>query len=199
MEAIKTFRNKKDENVFLYIYPDEEPQDPRENDNTGKMICFHREYDLGDAKTVKPEQFEDMQELYDYIKKELHGVVILPLYLYDHSGLRMKIGSFSGLLPQGHAQFDTMVVGYIYIDKDMMKLEHLTKKKAEKRLHQEVELYDKYLAGWVYGFRKIKKVVCKECKHESEEDIDSCWGFYSEDEIFDCAGEKKKDWVEVEK
>lgn len=32
----------------LVIQPDDNPFNPREDDNFGKMVCFHRRYHLGD-------------------------------------------------------------------------------------------------------------------------------------------------------
>lgn len=32
----------------LVIQPDDDPLNPREDDNFGKMVCFHRRYHLGD-------------------------------------------------------------------------------------------------------------------------------------------------------
>ena len=32
----------------LVIQPDDDPFNPREDDNFGKMVCFHRRYHLGD-------------------------------------------------------------------------------------------------------------------------------------------------------
>lgn len=43
-------------------------------------------------------------------------VAILPLYLYDHSGISMSTGSFIGRVP--HADWDSSQVGYIYLDKE---------------------------------------------------------------------------------
>lgn len=43
-------------------------------------------------------------------------VAILPLFLYDHSGLAMSTGSFVGRAH--HAEWDSGQVGYIYMDKD---------------------------------------------------------------------------------
>ena len=43
-------------------------------------------------------------------------VAILPLYLYDHSGLAMSTGSFVGRAH--HAEWDSGQVGFIYMDKE---------------------------------------------------------------------------------
>lgn len=58
---------------------------------------------------------------------------------------------------------------------------------AEYHMDGEVEVYDQYLRGNVYGFVLTKTVtqqdLCPHCgevirEYEEEEDVDSCWGFY---------------------
>lgn len=173
----------KNEKFVLTISQDENVENPREWDNRATMICFHRRYTLGDKTDLKTEMFNSWDELKAYLIKEKKAVVIAPLYLYDHSGLRIKIGSFNGLLSQGHAEFDSGQVGFIFIDKDTMKRNKLTKKGAEKVLEAEVNTYDKYLIGDYYIFRFEKKSVCKCCGQVVSEVIDSCGGFESREDI----------------
>jgi hypothetical protein len=232
MQAIETFKNG---NKILKIYQDECYESPREWDNLGTMVCFHRRYDLGDKDHgyVKSD-YSSWDGLFNAISKK--AAIVLPLYLYDHGGPRIKVGSFNGLLPGYHAEFDTMRVGFIFItkakirhemvrvlsedrtlpwNKRVEKIKHVTKEdleRAEKYLRGEVEVYDQYLSGDVYGFRCVTldtdkvKIYMKPYDIGNEEDIpegdlmelgkeDSCWGFYGTDwktnGLFDHAG-----WVE---
>jgi hypothetical protein len=136
-------------------------------DNFGTMLCAHGRYNLGDKQFRTSEQIED--EL-----AENNAVVKLPLYLYDHSGITMNTTGFS-------CPWDSGQVGIIYVDKkgilEATGGKILTKKRLEhaKRLLQgEVETYDQYLRGKVYGF-----VVKRKVEGEWEE-VDSCWGFYGD-------------------
>lgn len=154
--------------LTIKLYRDEHPESPREWDNMGKMVCFHRRYNLGDKHSYSVEEALEIEARED--------VVSLPLYLYDHSGLRMKVGSFHGHLSQGHAEFDSGKVGIIYVTVEDALKEHkaarMTKQLREKIEHvleQEVKTYDQYLSGDVYGY-----VV--EDTHGDH--VDSCWGFY---------------------
>ena len=162
----------------INIYQDDGAQNPREWDNISTMLCFHRGYSLGDKTDLKSSDFNGWNSLYDYLKKELKAVIILPLYLYDHSGISIKVGSYQGLLPQGHAEFDSGQVGFVYVTAEKLKTEGLTKKKGEEVIRAEVETYNKYLTGEVYGFSVEK----------DEKDFDSCWGFY---DIKDAIAEAK--------
>ena len=173
----------------IKVEPDEEPESPCEWDNLGKMICFHKRYELGDKHEYNQDDFDSWEELEKQLKKD-GAVVIAPLFLYDHSGLRIKIGSFTGLLPQGHAEFDSGQVGYIVAFQDDIKKEFDVKKitkatidKTRKILEGEVKAYDQFLAGDVYRFS---------IKDQNGEQIDSCGGFYG----FDYCLEEAKSVVD---
>lgn len=164
----------------IRIIQDVDALDPRDYDEglMGTMLCFHKQYELGDKTDLKSDDFSSWNEVEDHLVKKEGAILIHPLYLYDHSGLRMKIGSFQGLLSQGHAEFDSGQVGFIYTTaqriKDMYGIKRLTKKqlnRADKELYGEVSTYDDYLSGNVWGF-----VI----EDENEEHVDSCWGFYGD-------------------
>lgn len=223
----------------LILRDDTDVENPRESDTCfGKMVCFHRRYNLGDKHDYSdPGEFlrdivrdgvphkeiityvqsgnaKDVKLLYnrsshewevhsywDMFKKwyvetsfappikgqendksdalveqlqmsDLLGLAekaycILPLYLYDHSGITMNTTGFS-------CPWDSGQVGWIYASEDAIKEEYdcndLTpeiREKAEKLLRGEVEYYDHYIRGDCYGFQLYK----------DDEELDSCWGF----------------------
>jgi len=131
-------------------------ENPRNDDNLGKMLCFHRRYVLGDRRepAIRESSFRSWDEVETHLRSELKALVILPLYLYDHSGLRMKVGSFQGLLPGGHAEFDSGQVGFIYATKADIKKNYPGKQirarllaEVEATLRREVAEYDHYLTS----------------------------------------------------
>ena len=94
---------------------------------------------------------------------------ILPVYLFDHSGLHI---STLDLTKQPGGRWDAGQVGWIYADKKAILAEYgkcgpEEMKRAGRALTAEVELYDKYLSGECYGFQLYK----------DGEETDSCWGF----------------------
>jgi hypothetical protein len=96
--------------------------------------------------------------------------IIKPLYLYDHSGIRMSTDSFIGRAQ--HAEWDSGQVGWIYasykdIEKEYGSLNPETIERADRLLDSEVKTYDAYISGQCYGFQLYK----------DGEEIDSCWGF----------------------
>lgn len=167
------YEEKKIGKYTVKVVQDDDPMNPRKEwDNLATMICFHRRYNLGDDHNF------DIDSLKEFLKRK--DVYWLPLYLYDHSGITMSTGSFS-------CPWDSGQVGYIYLEKERFLKEtgygftKMTKKAKEKLyelLRGEVETYDQYLTGQVYGFR---------VEDESGSIVDSCWGFYGD--VKDCLDE----------
>lgn len=170
MSAIETF---KVQNLTVRIEQDQDRQDgSRDWDNLGTMVCFHRNYRLGDKHEYKTPQ--DFMATDDY----KNAVVILPLGLIDHSGISMYVGSGAHWCDPGG--WDSGQVGWIYVTKEKARSEYgkrLTKKRlaqAEKVLRGEVATYDQDLTGDVYGY-----VI----EDEDGNHVDSCWGFYGMDDV----------------
>jgi len=162
-----------------YLVQDTDPIDPRGNDNIGKMICFHRRYDLGDKHEYKPDEFEGWEELRALIEEREGKILVsLPLYLYDHSGITMRTTSGQFRMCDS-AGWDWGTVGAIVaLEEDVKKdfnVQEITDKIKEtviEILQSEVKEYDHYLTGEVYG-------IVEEKYDESFEqiDYDSCWGY----------------------
>ncbi|MDO8490837.1 MAG: hypothetical protein Q7T04_02335 [Dehalococcoidia bacterium] len=155
----------------IHIYYDENPPNPRTDwDNAGKMVCFHRKHLLGDKTDITREELKEIVERKD--------VVALPLYLYDHGGLAMRTGKFY----EDSGGWDTSMVGYIFIDYSTM-LDKLTVQKeitpelvtrARDMLENEVETYNQYLQGEVYGF-----II--EDPYGKKDEAEAKYGFFGSD------------------
>lgn len=160
----------------LKIIADESPDSPREWDNLGTMVCFHRRYQLGDKH-----EFDTPEDFREFLHDE-DIAVVLPLYLYDHSGITMSIHPFS-------CSWDSGQVGWIYVTNETVRGEYgnLTPdsiKLAKRILEGEVEAYNQYIRGDIYGFELLAphNCDCDECSCEGEH-VDSCWGFYGSDPV----------------
>ena len=194
---------------ILKVEQDDIAESPREWDNVCTMVCFHNRYDLGDKH-----DYDDGDEFFTYILCEICGmdeddieelstrekyrlanesdkVYFKDLNLYDHSGL--TISTSSGYPYNDY--WDAGCVGWIYVSKErifkecMGITEENWQERADKILEGEVETYDQYLKGEVYGFVLTKKIIEQEkCPHcgeiirewEDEDEVDSCWGFYGD-------------------
>jgi len=157
----------------IEVIQDDDARSPREDDNLGTMVCFHRRYNLGDSKEHHGFDTSDVYDFNEFWKSNKKNIIILPLYLYDHSGITMNTTGFS-------CPWDSGKVGWIFITKEKARKEfswvRITKKRLEKiegYLKGEVETYDQYLTGDVYGYRITDT--------DTEEEVDSCWGFYGEE------------------
>ena len=156
--------------AVITLHWDEDPQDPRKwNDcYLGRMLCWHDRYMLGDDQVA-----QDSDAIHDVL--DAAGAdVVMPLYLYDHSGITMST-STAGFSAADRDAWDWGMVGVIYstpatraalglgpnTDLDLVRT----------YLAGEVEEYDHYLTGQVYGYTVEKE----------GELLDSCWGFFGDD------------------
>lgn len=153
---------------ILNIYRDTDAESPREWGNRGTMACFHGRYNLGDKDVPTMDEVKEIATSRDYIS--------LPLYLYDHGGITMSCSPFS-------CPWDSGQVGVIFVSTERVRKEYGVKrisKKLRERvigyLQGEVETYDQYLTGDVYGYELVRY---EDDGAEIEEG--SCWGFYGSD------------------
>jgi hypothetical protein len=154
--------------ISVRVIQDMDAMSPRDYDNLGLMACWHRRYNLGD---VQP---KDTPE--EWLKSNApSGSIILPLFLYDHSGITMNTKGFS-------CPWDSGKVGVIVATPDKIRAsfgkKRITKKVREaviKWLIQEVETYDHYLTNNVWGYD-----ICG-TDDTGNEVSDSCFGFYGDD------------------
>ena len=202
----------------LKIERDESPMDPREGGGQpSKMWCWHPRYTLGDKNPYKRQHVSDAiralvegvdptaSDVLDGLDEEPRHkealrrfeslFVSLSLHLYDHSGITMSTGAFAD-------RWDSGGVGFICVSKkeakeqyghDVFKsdgwTEEMTKKVIET-LETEVEVYDQFLTGAVYGYQLEKLVYefeqpVEEIDADNDdlpwEDVHSCWGFYGDE------------------
>jgi hypothetical protein len=174
---------------ILEVFPENDPESPREWDNLGKIEMYHRQYAF-------PHEggFKDDQEGLEALLKSDDIAVVLPIYMYEHSGITIRTFSFND-------RWDSGQVGYIYATKEDVReafnVKRISKKtlsRVEKNLISEIETYYKYLRGDIVGFTLSKISVCDH-GDEHKDEIDSCWGFYDRDDIMDQVDEK---WKTVE-
>ncbi len=128
------------------IEREEDPMDPREWDNLGTMVCRHRNYNLGDTIET-PDNYKDL--------------IVLPLYLYDHSGITMSTKPFSCPLDSGQ-------VGIIYVKKGT---EGFSDEDLRSNMKAEVEEYNNFITGNVW---------CYTIENSQGEYLDSCCGFFGD-------------------
>jgi hypothetical protein len=102
---------------------------------------------LGDKHGYKSYDYNSWEEMKSHIIKDNDVLVILPLYLYDHSGITMNTTGFG-------CPWDSGQVGWIFATKKDVRqwfnLKKITKPyidKVREILLGEVKMYDRYLTG----------------------------------------------------
>jgi hypothetical protein len=174
--------------LTINIEQDTFPSDPLLDSDCfiGEIVCFHPRYTIGHEHSWNnPDNFleylagtssekrtiEGDRDYHEYLieKATKKGNIILPVYLYDHSGLCIQTKPFS-------CPWDSGQIGWIYTNKSNLKKaghywETITKERKErilKWLKSEIETVSNYISGDVYGYT-------------IEETDDSCWGFNGSD------------------
>lgn len=181
--------------VRLAVYYDVDPENPRTAwDELTKMFCMHKRYRLGDEHPYKESMFSGWDEFEARLMEDYDIAIIAPLYMYDHSAVHLKIGSFYGLLPGGHYEFDSGQVGFIFVTKKDFEqyqgyketvapsywpsFEARAREQVMEIMKAEVEVYDNYLNGSVYSYVLERLGTCPCCGASKNELISSCGGFY---------------------
>jgi hypothetical protein len=163
--------------------------DPRSWDNVAHFICRHGRYKLGDNDNIEGE----LQKLADKFKVDIEGLnflqvikalndycVIKPISMYEHSGCTVFFGAPTDPWDSGYIGF-----GYVtFEDIDGPNCGRNAKDypdwrdQAEEIMDGEMDTYDRYVRGEVYGY-----FVEEYDADEGEwNETGSCWGFYMEPE-----------------
>lgn len=154
----------------LKISYDEFTESPRDWDNLGQ-ICVSKscrycenEYEDSDSLTWYNEN-DDLKTL------ERRGYIVLPLSVYDHSGVSIYIGSKCDAWDSGR-------LGWYIVSKEKVRKEYGVRRISPKLLEKvkailksEVETFNHYINGEVYEFSL----------YHNDEEVDSCGGFYEDD------------------
>lgn len=184
------------------ILNDDNPINPRDWDNLGTMVCFHRRYSLGDyihgrclseSRVGKGENTfsaTEPDDFLDWLKENRAEVaIILPIFMYEHSGITISTGREYPF----NDRWDSGQVGFIFVTKEQVRAEYSCKRISKKTLETatkvlegEVKEYDQYLTGDVYGYQ-LYKITEPDFDADSDdpedfgEEVDSCWGYYGAD------------------
>jgi len=190
-EPIKTIKLKNG-NV-LEIHQDlSSGCDSREWDNLGIMVMFHKRYNLPNELKLNDDNFNSWDDLKKTIEKEHKGIYIMPILMYDHSGISLSTRREYPF----NDRWDAGQVGFIFTTKERIKAMGCDEKNngIYAQLEGEIKLYNQDLNGETYGFIEYKINKCN-LGHEHKENVNSCWGFYDIESI----EEEYKDQIEIKK
>ncbi len=161
----------------IKIYQDEDAESPRDWDNLGTMVCFHSRYALGDKHDLSYEDFNSWSELKQYLFKELKALIVLPLYIMDHSGIHINTTGFEYCDPGNR---DSGQIGFIYVTAGIIREQYRAARITEKIRNQakdcllsEVNKYNDYVTGKVFWYA---------AETIDGNLIDSCGGYFGDTE-----------------
>lgn len=160
--------------VFLRIERDLSPVNPRIDwdCNIAHFICWHRRYNLGDEHDFA--SILELNKELTFQRRKGNDFFSTPLFLLDHSGLSLSTTAFSNKWDSGLTGIayifkkDLVANGIIYADEDVWR------KKALETINGELETYNQYLEGDVYGYTEL------EYSHGTWKESSSCWGFFGD-------------------
>ena len=148
MKAIETKIKK---GYTLEVHYDESPSSPREDDNIFTFNCYHRNYDLSDVDQSDRDNIDQVK---------------FPIYMYDHSSIALSSTPFG-------CKWDSGQVGIASISRAKIETEGLDVKKLEDYLEGELEEYQAYINGEVYGYMLTD---------EEDDVIESSWGYFTSED-----------------
>lgn len=139
-------------------YDNDGGDSPRDWDNLGTIVDWHRRITIGDKKIDG-----------DWTISKRDNIV-LPVYIYQHGGVTINTTGFS-------CQWDSSQVGWIYVSKKdavanygRVRCTKSIVEKAKAHLVGEIKALDDFFTGNVYGY-VIEFPDGKD---------DSLWGYYPE-------------------
>lgn len=162
-------------NHTIKILHDPCPANPlTEFENLGEITYNPKARILGDVPMSG--------ERVNSILKNKREYIAIPVYAYVHSGATIRASEKGNPF---HCPWDSGMSGIIFVLKTKVRNEYGWKKITKARreniinnLISEVETFDQYLTGQVYGY-------------EVEETGDSCWGYYGNPEESGCIEDAK--------
>lgn len=142
------------------------------------------------------EQMADELDLNEKLQliDETGEIAILPISMYEHSGITLWLGSTDG---HPDARWDCSSIGFVYVEKSTAEKEGMLnpgekydndwKKWAYDMMEGEMETYDQFCRGEVYGYM----IEDENGEEASDELLCGCWGYYGD--------QGKKDMIEEAK
>lgn len=181
-EAIETIER---EGFVGEIHYDEDAQAPYDwCDMLGTLVTWHRRFC---PQMDGEKQFGTPQDFLDQAKEG--GWVWVNVGLIDHSGQsfyliaeetrKRKQRQGDDAHPMDPGGWDSGQVGFMYCTKERFvevvdTKTHRWRVRAKAVLESELETWDQYVSGQVYGYT---------VKSPDGEVIDSCWGFYGDESV----------------
>lgn len=139
-----------------------------------KVLYAHRRYILGDVE-INPREFEDEEEMVQWLKDTHNAKTIMPLYCYEHGNITVSTGAFS-------CPWDSGQTGWVIS----------TEENDEKLIEAAVKAIDMVLQNEVYLLRYVERETC-DLGHEHRMDVDAIGHVFDESHDYKTCLQAAKD------
>jgi len=156
------------------IFYDEFAEDPREcykECNYGHLYTWTKRNNYGDEHDIDADDFDGWKSIKAYLIEAFKSVIILPVYMFKHTGIALSTAPFGD-------PWDSGQIGFIWCDEEDVKkggLEITSESLGivEGCLVGEVATYSDYLNGSVFWFKLIDVA--------SGDELETSGGYYGVD------------------
>lgn len=159
-----------------------------------QRVVAGSDYSEGEIAGFIAEEFSVIERI--KLIEDTGEVVILPISVYEHSGITIWLGSKWGHLD---ASWDCSSIGFAYVEKSTAEkegmldpgdaFEHNWKKWAECMMKSEMDVYNQFVTGEVYGYM----IEDENGDEGSHPDLCGCWDFFGDDGKKEMLSEAKAD------
>lgn len=168
----------------------------------GEKHTYYIDADTDMGEDGIAQQMADELELTEklHLIDETGNVAMLPISMYEHSGISIWLGSTYG---HPDARWDCSSIGFAYVEKATAEKEMTQRKLKDEQkndwkkwaydiMESEMKTYNKFVSGEVYGY-----MIEDEYGEEgSDTDLCGCWGFYDKEEMLQEAKDDIDNYLE---
>ena len=151
-------------NISVEIYYDSDSESPRLWSPMTKFVMAHKKYKLPNEIDFPFDDYDSWEETSVELFKDYNWV--FPVYMLDHSGTKLSLNRFND-------KWDSGMVGFICLNEDEMFSNFGFGADLDEKARQiaavELDEYDNWMNGNVFGFRLFEETKEIECTQQ--------WGF----------------------
>ena len=144
------------------------------------LAGYSRDYNLNETDISKPDSLSELKEI---IEEKYNVHAILPLYMYEHSGVALSTSDFGD-------RWDSGCIGFVFMTTEQgeeleistgKELEITTQEKAEEWIKNGIKQWNKLNNQSIFSIEFFTVEKCNCCSHITENSVDWISGLFYED------------------
>jgi hypothetical protein len=151
-------------NISVEIYHDTDSESPRLWSPMTKFVMAHKKYKLPNEIDFQFDDYDRWEDAQEELWKDYNWV--FPVYMLDHSGTKLSLNRFNDKWDSGRVGFICLSESDVFSN---FALGTDWDEKARQVAEEELEEYDNWMNGNVFGFRVFEDTEEIECNQQ--------WGF----------------------